>query len=285
MRVYWTAFACLLSVCICTEEDAKMAGDSRNWRDLVVYLQKNGQDSNALRAGITCVRLNTSDAQCNTLVGSMLSFTPAKELDAISYFRRAAIASPSIRSMSNLGLALSRVYKNDVAAHVYEVALEMEVGSRDWLDTFYRQAEARQISCSNWEELGSRMERLSTALEHAIKTGMNPISPFLAMSLPLSARQVFSVTSAHATVASQSVSTALVSSDGVRSKWSVTVSQAEQELKTSERKSGLKLPFPLHVGVLRPAMIAPGDRRLRVVYLAAHFHRCSHRRHFSDCMG
>lgn len=151
---------------------------------------------------------------------------------------------PSAASLLNLGLAFSRVYNNVAAGHAYGAALGFDHGSEAWTSAVFRESEALQGVCAGWASLERRVGTLQSVVSAQLAGGALPLAPFLAMSLPFSPEEVGRITEAHA-------------------RHSVALARLERE------EAGGAFPFPTAFGP--PIVPAGAGRRLRVVYVGAHF--------------
>ena len=278
--VLWWLLVCIPATGT-TEQDAAMAASAASWHILAEHFQKAEHHVGALRAAITCIRLSSSDnsevvSKCHTLMGTLLALHFQRDPQALLHFRTAASLQPSVTTYSNVGLAYARLYMNDESGDWYQSALELQ-GARGgawggeraaWVDTLHRFAEARQVVCKEWDTVEQRMQLLRTVSQQVIDTGEGtPISPFLAMGLPLSPEHVLSITKAHALRAITAANSALESERGAKGE----VGGVEGGAGRGEG-GGWKFPFPW--GPLRVPLdlqIQEGVRRVRVVYLGAHF--------------
>jgi len=218
-----------------------MASRAETWLNLASVFEQRGRTTDALRAARTCLRLQAEDARCLSMQGRILAAHLGYEHVSLGYFMRAASIAPSLPSLMNLGLAYSHVYDNRRAGEAYAAALEHEESIAVWSQCLFRLCEVKQMICEDWGGQEERMSMLRRTTEELISKGMKPISPFLAMSLPLPPEDILAITRAHAHLA---------------------VKGAEHERQSSNQS----LPFP----VLRAGPLAI-SRRLRVVYLSATF--------------
>ena len=116
-----------------TEQDARMVRDALNWYSIAQHFQLSAQMVPALRAATTCIRLGTAHgaetiAKCHTLLGTLLAVEFRRDPAALVHFRRAAEFQPSLETYSNVGLAMSRLYLNDLSGDWYERALKFQPG-------------------------------------------------------------------------------------------------------------------------------------------------------------
>lgn len=116
-----------------TEQDAHMARDASNWYSIAQHFQQSAQLVPALRAATTCIRLGLSHgaatiAKCHTLLGTLLAVEFRRDPHALVHFMRAAEFQPSLETYSNVGLAMSRLYLNDLSGDWYERALKFHQG-------------------------------------------------------------------------------------------------------------------------------------------------------------
>mmetsp|Transcript_12725 Transcript_12725/g.20023 ORF Transcript_12725/g.20023 Transcript_12725/m.20023 type:complete len:535 (+) Transcript_12725:16-1620(+) len=118
-----------------------------------------------------------------------------------------------------------------------------------WLETLNRFAEARQVVCRDWEHLDDRMALVRRANAEAITQDFTPIAPFLAMSLPFAPEEILSICRAHARISQR-------------------IAKEERE----QAPQFLSLSFPHPTPIRGQGVDLQGPRRMRVVYLAAHFH-------------
>ena len=324
LRAVVTLLAAGLQCIRTTEQDATIAGDAANWHSLALHFQASAMLIEALRAATTCIRLGSAAnqdtvAKCNTLAGSILAVNMGRDHAALVHFRNAAALAPSVSSYSNVGLAMSRLYLNDLSGDWYKKALSHADGtsadtqgalgtarSPEWVDTLNRFAEARQVVCAEWHLLPSRMHLLLETTAQAIAQGEAAISPFLAMSLPIPAPQVLSVTSSHAlravrAAARERAEKADQGAAAARAQAEAEAGIAGQELPDDDgavgyyyngdrqrptrgrgrqgQQGGPPTGFPFPWGPARMPLVLSGRRaggmgavrRLRVAYLGAHF--------------
>lgn len=116
-----------------TEQDAHMARDASNWYSIAQHFQQSAQLVPALRAATTCIRLGplhgaATIAKCHTLLGTLLAVEFRRDPHALVHFMRAAEFQPSLETYSNVGLAMSRLYLNDLSGDWYERALDFQPG-------------------------------------------------------------------------------------------------------------------------------------------------------------
>jgi hypothetical protein len=117
-----------------TEQDAHMAQDAENWHTIAQHFQQSGQAVPALRAATTCARLAGGNhsaatiAKCHTLLGTLLAVEFQRDPQALVHFQRASALQPSLEAYSNVGLAMSRLYLNDLSGDWYERALAFQPG-------------------------------------------------------------------------------------------------------------------------------------------------------------
>jgi len=103
-----------------TEQDAAMVGDPDSWHSIAVNMRASGDSLASLRAATTCTRLRSQDnkpilAKCHTLAGTLLALEFGRDIQALVHFHRAANLHEGLETCSNVGLAFSRLYLNDLA--------------------------------------------------------------------------------------------------------------------------------------------------------------------------
>eukprot|EP00960_Hanusia_phi_P044809 756828-Hanusia_phi.AAC.1 len=199
----WLLAASCLLLCGGTDEDAYMANATETWLNLASVFDKRGRTAEALRAARTCIRMHAEDARCLSMLGQLLATRLGQERASLRCFRQAASIAPSLPSLMNLGLAFSRVYDNRRASMAYAAALEHQGGLAEGAQALFRVCEVMQMICEDWEGQAERIGRLRAANEDLVSKQLKPISPFLAMSLPLSPNDILAITRAHARLAVQ----------------------------------------------------------------------------------
>jgi hypothetical protein len=149
--------------------------------------------------------------------------------------------------------------RRDLLMHVITAS-----GTSAWIDTLHRLAEARQIVCADWGGLGDRMQLLVLANQELVTKGGTPISPFLAMGLPLSPEIILSITQAHAL---RAVTSAERERRGARG----DAAQSGTSVEGGQALAFSPFPWGPERVPLQFNIVSGLPRRLRVVYLAAHF--------------
>ena len=118
MRVIIALATCMHTTS--TEQDAAMVGDPDSWHSVAVNMRASGDSLASLRAATTCTRLRSHDnkpilAKCHTLAGTLLALDFGRDIQALVHFQRAANLQEGLETCSNVGLAFSRLYLNDLA--------------------------------------------------------------------------------------------------------------------------------------------------------------------------
>jgi len=164
--------------------------------NLAVAYAKNGEFNKAVKHHKIAHSLNTkSPTALNNYANTLLKIGQTNEA-ATLYQQALALAPNMVEALYNLGGTLVRLGQTEEAVEYLKKASQYSAGESCAILT--QLSEAYGYNCS-WDDFEKNYNKLIPLTFKQIEDGLSPdLSPFAAISLPMSAEQLHSLAQAHA---------------------------------------------------------------------------------------